>query len=109
MLGDNIRKLRILNSLTLQELSKLSGVGVSTISEIEVGKILNPRTTTLNKIAKALDIDINVLLGKDNRANKMLEGLDDPEILETLSLYLKLDDEYKKIVDNLIKSLLENK
>lgn len=109
MLGDNIRKLRTLNNLTLQELSKLSGVGVSTISEIEVGKILNPRTTTLNKIAKALDVDINFLLGKDANANKMFEGLDDPEILETLSLYLRLDEEHQKIIDNLIKSLLNDK
>lgn len=107
MLGNNIRKLRILNNLTLQELSKLSGVGVSTISEIEVGKILNPRTTTLNKIAKSLNVDINVLLGKDDNINKMFEGLDDPNILETLSLYLQLNNEHKKLVDNLMKNLLE--
>lgn len=107
MLGNNIRKLRILNNLTLQELSKLSGVGVSTISEIEVGKILNPRTTTLNKIAKSLNVDINVLLGKDDNINKMFEGLDAPNILETLSLYLQLNDEHKKLVDNLMKNLLE--
>ncbi|EPB8173063.1 helix-turn-helix domain-containing protein [Clostridium perfringens] len=107
MLGNNIRKLRILNNLTLQELSKLSGVGVSTISEIEVGKILNPRTTTLNKIAKSLNVDINVLLGKDDNIHKMFEGLDDPNILETLSLYLQLNDEHKKLVDNLMKNLLE--
>ena len=107
MLGNNIRKLRILNNLTLQELSKLSGVGVSTISEIEVGKILNPRTTTLNKIAKSLNVDINVLLGKDDNVNKMFEGLDDPNILETLSLYLQLNNEHKKLVDNLMKNLLE--
>ncbi|MGV2640138.1 helix-turn-helix domain-containing protein (plasmid) [Clostridium perfringens] len=107
MLGNNIRKLRILNNLTLQELSKLSGVGVSTISEIEVGKILNPRTTTLNKIAKSLNVDINVLLGKDDNINKMFECLDDPNILETLSLYLQLNNEHKKLVDNLMKNLLE--
>lgn len=61
-LGDNIKKLRLENKLTLAKLSELSGVGQSTINDIENGKAKNPKTDTLTKLANALDVSINELL-----------------------------------------------
>ncbi|XZN14369.1 helix-turn-helix domain-containing protein (plasmid) [Clostridium perfringens] len=106
MIGDNIKKLRLFNDLTLKELSKLSGVGVSTISEIESGKISNPKATTLNKIAKVLEVDINTLLGKDETANRFFKSLDDPLILETMRDLYKLDKEDQEVIKNLISQMV---
>lgn len=61
-LGDNIKKLRLENKLTLAKLSELSRVGQSTINDIENGKAKNPKTDTLTKLANALDVSVNELL-----------------------------------------------
>jgi transcriptional regulator with XRE-family HTH domain len=62
ILGDNIKKLRLNNELTLAKLSEISGVGQSTINDIENGKAKNPKTDTLTKLANALGVNINELL-----------------------------------------------
>lgn len=61
ILGDNIKKLRARAGKSLTDLSKESGVGRSTISEIESGKAQNPKTNTLNAIAKALGVKTETL------------------------------------------------
>ena len=54
---------RVKKQLTQESLSKISGVGRVTISNIESGKqsILDTPAGTLLKIAKALDTDITTL------------------------------------------------
>lgn len=54
---------RVKKQLTQESLSKISGVGRVTISNIERGKqsILDTPAGTLLKIAKALDTDITTL------------------------------------------------
>lgn len=47
--------------LTIHELADLSNVSASEISWIETGRTI-PKTETLEKLAKALNIDINYLL-----------------------------------------------
>lgn len=61
ILSENIKKLRERAGMTIKELSELSGVGQSTISEIETGKAKNPKTATLTKIAKALNTSLDQL------------------------------------------------
>lgn len=60
--GENLKKLRKAKKLTLKQLSIVSGVGQSTISDIEVGKAKNPKIETLNKLADALDVNLDKLL-----------------------------------------------
>lgn len=59
---------RVKKQLTQEGLSKISGVGRVTISNIERGKqsILDTPAGTLLKIAKALDTDITTLFFSDN-------------------------------------------
>lgn len=45
--GDLLKKLRKQAHLTIDELSKITGIGKSTISDIETGKAKNPKSTTL--------------------------------------------------------------
>jgi len=52
-----LRKLRIYQGLTQDELRQLSGVSLKTITNIERGKHL-PKLETMLKIAKALSVDL---------------------------------------------------
>lgn len=56
----NVRHQREIQGLTLDQLSMLSGVGKSTISELENDKS-HPTILTLLSIAKALNVDIKAL------------------------------------------------
>ena len=51
--------------LTQAELAKLSGVSQSTIAQIESGK-KDPSTSTLKKIAQAMDVHLSVLFATDD-------------------------------------------
>lgn len=54
-----VRKYRIAAKLTLKELAQLSGVGISTICEIEKGA--EPRVVTAIRIARALQVPVEQL------------------------------------------------
>jgi len=54
-LGQRVRELRLERSLTIRELSELSGVSVNTLSMIENCKT-SPSVNTLRQIAAALQI-----------------------------------------------------
>ena len=55
-LGDRIRQLRRERLLTQEELSERSGVGVTSIIRVERGQV-EPRFTTIRKLAKALEVE----------------------------------------------------
>lgn len=59
--GKNIKKLRQLARMTIKELSDKSGVGQSTISDLETGKAKEPRFQTLKKVAKVLNTSVEQL------------------------------------------------
>ena len=63
---ERLKELREQRNLTLRELEEYSGVSKDAISEIERG-LRRPRTPTLNKLAKGLGVDPQVLLGKSTR------------------------------------------
>ncbi|CAN5527669.1 hypothetical protein BH24ACT22_BH24ACT22_22390 [soil metagenome] len=54
---DRLAELREKRGLTLRELSRMSGVSPDTINQIELGH-RRPRPSTLRKLARALEIDI---------------------------------------------------
>lgn len=64
-IGSRLRAARIKANLTLAALSKASSVGIGTISEIECHTSRVPTVRTLRKLAKALDITINDLVGSE--------------------------------------------
>lgn len=63
-LGKKIKELRKSHNMTIKELSKVSGVGQSTISEIETGKAKNPKSETLSKLASVLNVTVDSLLAE---------------------------------------------
>jgi transcriptional regulator with XRE-family HTH domain len=60
-LAQRIKELRFKQNITLSELAKRSGVGKATLSRIE-NNLTSPSIKSLNKIAKALNMDIRKLL-----------------------------------------------
>ncbi len=69
-IGNILINYRKTKKLTLKKLASLSGVGPSTISDIENGKAKHPRMDTLEKLAKALDISVSTFFEDDNSENK---------------------------------------
>ena len=63
LLGKRIKEIRIAKGLEQKELAKIAGIGQSTFSEIEAGKRIGIRTDILVKIAKALNVSTDYLLG----------------------------------------------
>lgn len=63
-IGDRIADLRDYRGLTQEQLAERSGVSVDTIQKLEQNVRLGARITTLEKLARALDIELPRLLGQ---------------------------------------------
>jgi len=62
-IAKNLRKLREAKKLSQERLARLADVANNTIVKIEAGKNKNPTLTTLKKIAKALEVSVDALIG----------------------------------------------
>ena len=60
-IGKNIRRYRKKLGLSQDKLSKLAGVAYNTVVKIESGENQNPTITTVQKIAKALNVSLDEL------------------------------------------------
>lgn len=60
-LGQALRTLRQSKGLNLEDLSRLSGVGIATLSHLENGN-RDPKLSTISRILKALRSDLRHLL-----------------------------------------------
>ena len=58
--GANLRRLRLANGFTQEQLANELGVEISQISRIERG-VINTSVTTLYSISKVLNVDISEL------------------------------------------------
>ena len=61
-IGKNIKKLRKQKGLSQDRLSKLADISYNTVIKLESGGITNPSIGTLQKLAKALNVNIDDLL-----------------------------------------------
>ena len=65
LLSNRLRKIRRAQDLTQQELAKQAGVNYVTISRIESGEASQVYVETVMRLAKALDVTTDMLLGMD--------------------------------------------
>lgn len=65
LLGKNIKDYRTKKGLSLKKLTEKAEVGYATIYDLENGKKQNINSTTLEKVANALETSTNELLGID--------------------------------------------
>lgn len=64
MLAQNIRKIRLRNHLSQEKLSRLADIATATLVKIEAGIAKEPTITTITKIADALEVSIDMLVGR---------------------------------------------
>ncbi|MFC1566529.1 helix-turn-helix domain-containing protein [bacterium] len=65
MLAEQIRKYRKKSNLSQQKLTEKIGMSIPTITSIEQGRSQYPKYQTIQKIALALKVSINELMGKN--------------------------------------------
>lgn len=85
MLGDNIRAIRKEKKISINKLSKLTGISLGYLSDLENNKAKNPSVDKLNLIASVLDVSIDVLFKDD--IEKWDTTLDTELIKEETALY----------------------
>ena len=67
MLAQNIRKLRKQKGLSQEKLARLADISNATLVKIEAGVAKEPTITTVTKIADALSVSIDGLLGRKSK------------------------------------------
>ena len=60
---DRLKDARAASGMSQQELAVASGVALSTVSQLEQGRMGNPRLDTMRALAKALGIGLDELAG----------------------------------------------
>lgn len=107
-IGKLIKDARIANGLTQEELGKLVGVQKSAIAKYENGRVVNIKRSTLQGLAKALDLKGSDLIIESNpkeAASLSARVLSDSDLREVAELYLSLSDEDKKTYKELLRRL----
>lgn len=89
MFGKNIKQIRESNNIGVNELSRLSGVNASYISALERDEKKNPSVTILEKLANALNVNVDELMKTNNVNHSDIEEFDEKYsgIKEDVSLY----------------------
>lgn len=107
-IGQKIKKARLERGLTQQELGDLVGVQKSAIAKYENGRVVNIKRSTLQKIAKALNIRPSELIFTESpkdTADLHVRMLTDFELMETIKDYYLLSEENQRMIRDLVKSL----
>lgn len=69
MLAQTIRKLRLKKGLSQEKLARLADISNATLVKIESGVAKKPTITTVVKIADALEVSIDELVGRVKKKN----------------------------------------
>jgi transcriptional regulator with XRE-family HTH domain len=111
VIGDNIKKYRIMNGLTQKEVADLVGKTKNVVSKWELGTN-NPDADTIELLLGIFGVDANTLLGWDNPkqlnddAQDLVEAFSsDPKIKDFLPLLQKLSEEDMNLAISFIKRL----
>ena len=64
-LGEEMKRLRNERFLSQRDLARKAGVSPTTIMHLETGESVDPRLSTVRKVAEALEIDPNSLVDRD--------------------------------------------
>lgn len=88
-LKDNIKKYRLLNSMTLEDVAEKVGVSRQTIQKYESGVISNIPSDKIEKIAKALKVSPGILMGWDFIPDEpMQHTTKEEQLINTISFRL---------------------
>ncbi|CAM3925069.1 MULTISPECIES: helix-turn-helix domain-containing protein [Flavobacterium] len=105
-IGDKIKAVREAKNLSQKEISNMVQMDQSQYSKIENGKT-DPTTNTLEKIAKALGIELSELFISD----KIFKDINsaDKTIMEKIRLIEMLDEKEQASIYNIVDGLVASK
>ena len=109
-IGQKIKEARLAKGLTQEELGNIVGLQKSAIAKYENGRVVNIKRSTLQKLAKALDLRGSDLIIESNpieAAELSAKVLLDGELMDAIEKYYTLTAEKQKMVRDLIRSLSE--
>lgn len=114
-IGQKIKNARIAKNMTQEELGNHIGVQKSAIAKYESGRVVNIKRSTLQKIAKVLDLRPSELIFEEKIeadpvgiATQFATMLKDPDFMELYEEYKKLNAEQKKMAKKIIRSLSDD-
>ncbi len=67
MLSENVKRSRKRRGLTQEKLARLADISNNTLVKIEIGMAKEPTITTIQKLAEALDVSIDELVGRKKK------------------------------------------
>lgn len=88
-IGSRISALRDEKGLSLSKLADVSGISKSILHRLENEEQANPELATLQKIARALEVTVGDILGREVVKNARLLPTEPPQWLATLKTQLK--------------------
>lgn len=109
-IGQKIKQARIAKGLTQEELGNLVGLQKSAIAKYENGRVVNIKRSTLQNLAKALDLrgsDLIIEADPKEAADLHAKVLLDMDLMNSIEKYYTLSVEKQKMIRNLIDSLSE--
>ena len=106
-MADKIKKLRISQNMTLEDVAQKVGVGKSTVRKWETGMIANMRRDKIAVLAEALNTTPAYLMGWEDDVPLVVEQSDaDRQFYQLLST---MTEEEKLWLLNVIKSVIEGR
>ncbi|MER7790097.1 helix-turn-helix transcriptional regulator [Streptomyces sp. NPDC097640] len=90
-IGDRIGRLRERRGLTQEQLAELANVSVDTVRKLEQNRRLTARLSTLNQLARALDVETSALVGQPTTFEVRSDG-DTPSVLALRQAVSPLSD-----------------
>lgn len=109
-IGKKIKDARLTKGLTQEELGTLVGLQKSAIAKYENGRVVNIKRSTLQKLAKVLDLrgsDLIIEADPKEAAELSAKMLLDGELMDAIEKYYTLTEEKQKMIRDLIRGMAE--
>lgn len=104
-IAEKLKLIRKANNLTQADFAKSIGVSRANMANLELGNV-KPTPVFINCVSLMYNIDKNWLMDDENSDISALNGSTNL-VSQIIEKYDKLDDNYKKFVENQIAQLLE--
>jgi hypothetical protein len=91
-IGERIRKIRIEKGMTQKEIAEKCGINDANIRKYESGR-QNPKIDTIEKIAKALDVEVSELLFEKSEIIEQLKNVLNTNAIEAIKTTHQLDED----------------
>lgn len=108
-ISNRLKKAMVDSGLSFGEVSNITGIPKSAIHRYVTGNTPKIPITRLEQLAEVFGVSAAYLMGWEEPTDKNEQQTDDELDKEIIEGYSRLDDDGKKIVSDLIYSILKNR